>query len=1129
MSDIAAWLAGLGLDKYAETFIGHEIDLAALPHLTEEDLKDLGLPLGPRRKLLAAVVALQRDGETANEIAAPLPARSEAGRRQLTVMFVDLVGSTELSQRLDPEEMRGVLSAYHAAVSSEIARYEGRVAKLMGDGVLAYFGWPQAHEDDAARAVHAGLAATAAVSALKAPRGDLLAARVGIATGLVVVGDLIGQGAAQEEAVIGETPNLAARLQGLAEPNAVVIADSTRRLVWGLFELVDLGQREVKGFTAPLRAWRIIDEARGEGRFDDGQSAYTPLVGRVRELETLLQRWHQARGGKGQVVLLSGEPGIGKSRLTVALSERLKGEPHLRLRYFCSPYHSNSALHPVIKQLERAAGLGREDSEEARLGKLELLLGRAGLATGEAMPWLAALLSIDTAGRYAPPKLSPQAQKARTLATLVKQLEQLASREPVLMLVEDAHWIDPTTSEWLDLLIDRIERLRVLLVVSFRPEFQPRWTLFAHVTAMALSRLGEDEASAIVHHVAGGREVPREVKGLILDKTEGVPLFVEELTKTVIESGLLVEQGGRYVLAGPLPAFAIPSTLQDSLMARLDRLAPVRELAQIGACIGRNFHHRLLAAVSGAGEDRLESGLTQLEESGLVFRRGAPPEASYTFKHALVQDAAYQSLLKSRRQQIHAAIAAALEAQMPEMARAEPETLAHHFTAAGMTEQAVSYWLEAGQQSLKRSANREAAAQLSNGIELVQSLPRSEARLRVELQLQTALGVAMMGARGWGAPEVLEAFSRARALGEELGDANQLFVAIRGEAAYRLITGNLRVADELGRQCLEIAEASQNPDLLLEAHHQLWATKYYLGDYAAAQAHLDYGVANYDPDQDHRLTYIYTGHDPGICCRNYLSDALWMRGYPDRALACCEEAVALARQVNHPLSLAQAQWTRCGVHLMRGEADEARRWAEQAIALASEYALPFVRSQSHFHLGRALVEQGHVEEGMREMREGMAALIGMGSSSNTPYMLCSLAAACGARGETGEGLALVDRGLAMVDETGSQHYRAELQRVRGELLLLLDPKDETAAACFLRAHASAGACGARSFELRAVTSLARLWCDQGRAAEGYHLLAPVYGWFNEGLDTADLQKAKALLGELQKKGSHAQGAVPPAK
>ncbi len=1118
MMDVASWLARLGLEKYIGAFTANEIDFDTLRHLTDDDLKELGLPIGPRRKVLAAIGALDREAiAAATPASAPTapPHRGEAERLQLTVMFVDLVGSTELSQRLDPEEMRGVIGAYHDTVSAEVARYDGRVAKLMGDGVLAYFGWPQAHEDDAERAVLAALAATTATAMLTTPRGEPLAARTGVATGLVVVGDLIGEGSAREEAVVGETPNLAARLQTLAEPNTVLIADRTQRLVAGLFDVIDLGSRKLKGFTGPVRAWRITGETRREDRFDSRHGALTPLVGRTEELELLLQRWRQARAGEGQAVLLSGEPGIGKSRLIAALRERLGAEPRTGLRYSCSPYHMNSALHPVIRQLERAAALSREDSAQTKLDKLEALLRPAGLDITEAGQVLAALLSIDTGGRYEPPRLTPQAQKARILTALIQQIEGLAARQPVVMLVEDAHWIDPTTSEWLDMLIDRLAGLRLLLIVTFRPEFQPRWTLFSHVTALSLNRLGRDQGEAIIAHVAGGKTLPSEVGNQILAKTEGVPLFVEELTKTVLESGLLIAEGDHYVLPGPLPSFAIPSTLQDSLMARLDRLASVKEVAQIGACIGRVFHHRLLAAVTGSGEVWLEDALHQFENSELVFRRGVPPEATYTFKHALVQDTAYQSLLKSRRQQIHASIASTLESTFPETAAVEPETLAHHYTAAGLSAQAVTYWLKAGQQAMRRSANLEAVAHLDKGLELIASLPDSEGLLRQEIDLQTAMGVTMMAARGWGAPEVLRAFSKARMLCETLGDRNQLFVAIRGEATYHMISGNLRAADELGRQCLELARASSDPDLLLEAHHQLWATKFYKGDYADAETYLDFGLENYDPDQHHRLTYIYTGHDPGICCRNFSADLLWLRGYPDQALERARETVALAERLSHPLTLIQAQSTFSKTHLLRGEAGEARRWVEKWGALSREFALAQMISQARFQFGRALTELGHVEEGIREMREGIAATTATGATYIMQESLCALAQACGEGGDASEGLIILEQAFGIVAESGSTYQRPELLRVKGELLSRLDPRDDAAESWFRQALAAARGERTKSLELRAALGLARLCHAQGRDGEACEVLSPVYAWFTEGLETRDLVEARELLDQLR--------------
>ena len=778
--DIASWLTSLGLGEYAPAFRDNHIDSEVLPSLRVEDLAALGITsVGHRRKFLNAIAALAgKPGElpTADDAATasaeqrspswPVAATAapRAERRQLTVMFVDLVSSTELSQRLDPEDMREVILAYQQAVSRAIGRYEGRVAKLMGDGVLAYFGWPQAHEDDAERAVRAGLATASATAALTVHDDEPLSARIGIATGLVVVGDLIGKDAAQEEAVVGDTPNLAARLQALAEPGSVVVADATYRLVSGLFEATNLGQRRLKGFAAPVPAWQITCEAAAESRFAARHGDLAPLVGRERELAFLLERWGRASSGAGHAVLLSGEAGIGKSRLVAALAEQLSAGPHCELRYFCSPYHANSPLYPLTAQLERAAGFASDDSSDAKLDKLKVLLGKSDLDNGETLPLLATLLSINTPGRFAPPNLPAPTLRARTLAALARLVEMQATSTPVLMLVEDAHWLDPTSTEWLDMIVKRLGRLRVLLIVTARPEFAPGWRALVHAALLPLGRLEPDQGTVIIERVAGGRKLPPEIANRILANTDGVPLFVEELTKTILDSGLLVEAHDRYLQIGPLPALAVPSTLQDSLMARLDRLPSAKETAQIGACIGRVFQRRLVAAVSGEGCTRLDDALRQLEEAELVFRSGDAPEGTYTFKHALVRDTAYQSLLKSRRQHIHGRIAAVLEAEFTDIAETEPETVAQHYTLAGMAAQAVPCWLEAGQRALKRSAAHEAAALFARGLELVASLPASEARLRQELALHTAMGSALIPAKGWGDPQVLQAFSTARTL-----------------------------------------------------------------------------------------------------------------------------------------------------------------------------------------------------------------------------------------------------------------------------------------------------------------------------------------------------------------------------
>jgi class 3 adenylate cyclase len=746
--DIGGWLRGIGLGQYEAAFRENEIDTDVLSDLTELDLEKLGLPLGHRKRLLKAIANLTASIES---VGPSSPARSPAAqhaprpptemvaeRRQVTVMFSDLVGSTALASRMDPEDLREVISAYQKSVAETVRRFGGFVAKYMGDGVLIYFGYPQAHEDDAERAVRAGLELIQAVGGLKS--GTPLQTRVGIATGLVVVGDLIGSGEAQERGIVGETPNLAARLQGVAEPNTVVIAESTRRLLGTLFDLQDLGAKDLKGIGERVHTWAALRPSSVESRFEALRTATTPLVGREEEIELLMRHWAHAKAGDGCVVLISGEPGIGKSRIIDAIQERVGAEPHTRLRFFCSPHHQDSALYPAIVQFERAAGLRREDTGEQRLDKLEAVLLQANNDISEIAPLLADLLSIPTGSRYPAIDVTPQKRKEKTLAALVAQVEGLSSREPVLVVFEDVHWSDPTTRESLDLLIDRVSAMRALVIITFRPEFTPPWIGRPHVTLMSLTRLSGRQRADMIAGVTGGKALPKEIAEQIIDRTDGVPLFIEELTKSVVESGLVTKAGDHYSVAGPTAALAIPTTLHASLLARLDRLAPTREIAQIGAALGRSFSHELISAVAQMPQDKLDDALEQLAGAELIFRRGTPPDAEYTFKHALVQDAAYSTLLRSRRQQLHGHITAVLEAHFPEIVQTQPDVLARHSAEAALAEKAVGYCVKAGQQAMARWAMNEAAAQIRKGLEYLSAIPDESLRKERELELQIMLG-----------------------------------------------------------------------------------------------------------------------------------------------------------------------------------------------------------------------------------------------------------------------------------------------------------------------------------------------------------------------------------------------------
>jgi class 3 adenylate cyclase/predicted ATPase len=1123
--DIGAWLRDLGLERYEEAFREHEIDAQLLPTLTAEDLKDLGVGVvGHRRKLLNAIAVLgeakprlERDAEP--EPAADLPAAaaapdaSEAERRQLTVLFCDLVASTELAAQLDPEDMGSLMRQFQDCCTEVIRRWEGHVAKYLGDGVAVYFGYPKAYEDGAERAVRAGLELAEAVGQLSTPVTEPLRVRVGIATGLVVVGDLIGEEEAQERAVAGETPHLAARLQGLATPGTVVIAPNTRRLLGSRFELIDLGSHRLKGFPAPIRAWQVVGESQAESRFEAmHQTDLAPLIGREEELQLLLSRWQRAKEGDGQVVLLSGEAGIGKSRITQALAERVAEEPCQRLRYYCSPYHVNSALHPVIERLERAAGLQRTDPPEVKLDKLEATLIPGDRPVAEAAALLAPLLSIPTGGRYPPLELSPKQRKERTFKVLIDQLRGLVSRQPVLILFEDAHWIDPSTGELLHLLISQMQRLPILLVITFRPEFSPPWTAHSHVTQLSLSRLSQRQATRLIEGLSAGKALPENVLSQILIKTDGVPLFLEELTKTVLESGLLKEAGESLTPCGPWSPLAIPTTLHDSLLARLDRLAPVKEVAQTAAVIGREFSRELLGEVVRMPTEALDLALDQLVAAGLMFRPGDALDGTYTFKHALVRDAAYQSLLRSRRRQLHSRVAHVLESRFPERAEAEPELLARHYAAAGLKVQAAQYWQRAGQRAIERAAHVEAIAHLNSGLELIATLPGTPERAEQELALQIALGPALMAARGQGAPEVGEAYARARALCEEVGEPMQLFPVLWGRWRFCSIRADHHAARQLAEECLDLAERLQDSALLVAAYAALGGTLLWLGDVVEAQTCLDRAAASYDPDRHRALPFRF-GQDPAVSSLSYSAWSLWGLGYPDQALGRSEEARALARRLASPVGVAASSVYAAMTHQFRREGPAAQEHAEAAIALSEEQGLPQFLTVGTILRGWALSAQGAAEEGVELMRQGLADRRDQGIELARPWYLALLATVHHELDQVEEGLSVLEEAASLTD---AGFYQPELHRLKGTLLLRQSGLDaaEAAAACFQDALDLARQQSTQAWALRAATSLAGLWRRQGRREAAHDLLAPLYGWFSEGLDTADLTDARALVEQL---------------
>jgi class 3 adenylate cyclase/predicted ATPase len=1047
---------------------------------------------------------------------APPHRRIEAERRQLTVMFVDLVGSTELAARLDPEDMAEVIGDYQRCCVEALGCWGGQVAKYMGDGVLAYFGWPQTQEDDAERAVRAGLAIVDAVAALKTPADGPLAARVGIATGLVVVGELIGEGVARELTVVGETPNLAAQLQTLAAPGGLVISQATRRLLGGTFALADLGPVSLKGFAGLLRAWRVEGEGRAEGRFEALRGEHlTPLVGREYELGVLLERWAWAKDGSGQVVLLTGEAGIGKSRVVRALRERLGDEPHIAFSHFCSPHHTNSALYPTIAQLERAAGLKADDGAEAKLAKLEALLGQGTSELDEVAPLIAALLGIPVGDRYRTLNLGPQRQKQRTLEVLLEQLASLARERPVLLLYEDVHWIDPSSLELLDLLVERARGLRVLAVLTFRPEFQPPWRGHAHITSLTMSRLGRSQGADLVAQVTGDKPVPAAIVEQIVARADGVPLFVEELTKTVLESGLLRDAGDHYELAGQLPPLAIPATLHDSLLARLDHLAPVKEVAQIGAALGREFSHALLTAVADGGEDELSEALEQLVASELVFRRGSPPDASYRFKHALVQDAVYGTVLRSRRQQLHARIAGVLEQHFPQTAESEPELLAHHCTEAGLIQKAIRQWLDAGRLALARSGTLEAIAHLRTGLELLGRLPDDAARRSLELDLQLMLAGALAAAKGHGVVETEEAYTRAVTLSQELGRPEALCPALDGLMTCQFSRAELKAALRLGHEFLALTRGYGHVAPQIVAHMDLGIIRLARGELQEAKQDLESAIALYDPREHTWLRGTYS-YDPEVICLGYLGWLHLALGESDRARDSSLQSVARARRIAHPLSLGFALARAAAVHQLRGEIVAVEECAEALRALALSHCFGTYVATSRFYQGWALAQRGTLDEGVTLLKEALALFRASKDEDFFPYSLAVVAEALSRRGETVQALVLIAEALGRAADNEEHWFEAELHRLKGDALMALSlERSDESEVCYREALSVARNQRAHLWELRAATSLARLWGQQGRRAEARDLLAPVYGWFTEGFEAVDLREARALLDELR--------------
>lgn len=1096
--EIEQWLEDLELAKYVDVFAENEVGLRDLPHITEDDLKDLGLPLGPRKRLLAAVSTL---GDTPPSRAqAEVPPSAQAERRQLTVLFCDLVGSTELASRLDPEDMRDALRQYHDAVTGVTTRHEGYVANYLGDGVLAYFGWPYAHEDQAAQAARAGLEMTRVVGniMLAGSDGEALSARVGIATGQVVVGDLIGEGASQQAAVTGETPNLASRLQGVAQPGDVVIGGVTRQLLDSTFDLEDLGKRALKGISDPVPMWRVRCELPVDSRFEARTARLSRFVGRDHEVGLLQDRWQQAKAGEGQVVLLSGEPGIGKSRITQTFRDQIADEPQTRLSYQCSPYHVNTAFHPVIQQLSYAAGLTDDEPADNKLDKLEALLALASANIGNVVPLFAALLSLPYEHRYGALNHAPEQQRLLTLRALGNQLIGLAQDKPVLFLVEDAHWIDPTTQDLIADTVPRIIDRPVMMLITHRPEWSAPFLAQAQVSTLNLNRLSRTQGAELVRAIAG-TYLSDEAIARIVERTDGIPLFVEELTKSLVEAGIDIEEAD------------IPATLQGSLMARLDRLGTAKEIAQIGAVIGREFSREVLAAVAQKPTDELTTALDRLVQSQLVFQSGSSAASSYSFKHALIQDVAYDSLLRQRRRDLHLRIARALESNPGAASTQPPEVMARHYEEGGDVEHSLRWWEQAGKDAAARSAQPEAVAHFESALRLLKTLEPFPDLGRIELSLLLRLGQAQLGALGGAAPDTMATFERAAVLAAKRGSQADRCRAHYGQFVGLAISGRnvevLAVAEEVISEAID-----QNVEWMLTFGKRLSVTAHaMMGQLEKARAFGDEVMA-----APHHMDQLPPGfaHDPLFTMIANLTHVNWSFGYPETALIASQKNLeTIVQESRNPNTMSQALVWDLILALLCRDAGRALETVERLEAHTERTGGKFWAQLALIGQGSKDILIGAGDVGLPILREGLEGFMVTGALQGVPFFKLSEVEGLHLLGDQTAALSVLNESHEIMNRTDQRFYEPEVHRWRGKILAAIGREDEAVSA-FLAAIAIAEKQSSRSWQLRATTSLAELDKALGRNAVAREKLQAIYETFDEGHDLPDLVAAKALLDQL---------------
>jgi class 3 adenylate cyclase/predicted ATPase len=1108
---LAEWLGRHGLGQYAQRFAENNIDYSVLPDLTEDDLEKLGVLLGHRKKLLRAIGAVRARSQTrdtskvslAGTEATPPAQRRDAEFRQITVMFCDLVGSTELSVKLDPEDLQKLVDAYRRECSTAIRRYGGEVARYFGDGVMAFFGWPRAHEDNALRAVHAALEIVSGVTNISGP--VTLACRVGVCSGPVVVGDIGNSANSLSLDAVGETPNIAARLQILAAINTVVISESTRRLASAAFDLQDLGRQELKGVTEPVHVYRVLAAKNASSRFEAAHpGSLTPLVGRSSELSLLLDRWEKVKEGDGQAILLSGIPGVGKSRLLHELKSRIQEEPHLLLHHQCSPYHTQSAFFPVIEQIEQAAQLTAREADADKIAKLQAYLPRLTDGSIEPLLLIAKLLSITTENRKELSELTPQQIKNRTISTLVDMLLAYSMQRPTLCIFEDAHWLDPSTLELVELIISRIGHARVMLIVSCRPEFRPTWLAHANITTHSLTRLSQTEVRTMIRDVLRGGSIPQQLVDQIIEKADGVPLFIEELTSSTLSAPLRTR--GTFTAS-----LRVPETLSDALMERLDRVAPSRRVAQIAAVIGREFSHNLLSAASQVDEDNMQSALSLLEQADIIYRVGVSPFVRFAFKHALLRDAIYDTLLRSKRQQIHADIAAILQRDFPQLVENQPEVLAYHYQEAGNHQLAIRCWFESGQRAVAHSANVEAIANFRKALQLLNALQETPERTKQEIDIQLALGIPLIAVQGYAAAETREAFSRARALCLRLGNIPEYFQALFGSWGNLWMGGNNRDALGMADEFLTRSRALSDPVLLMVAHRVIGSTLLTLGDFQSSSSHFEETIRLSTGREKQQLYNLYMV-EPQAASLLLLSWDLWFLGHPDQSLSRVSEALALAQDLGQPYTVAFAHYMTSVVHLLRGDAARGLESAGKSFEISQEQRFSLYVTLSRISRGRAICDLGRLEEGRAEIELGIDEARRSGVGFMLPMMDSWLAEVHAKIGENERALAIVERALTDIGDVTGRAWEAELHRQRAQILLAFDPSKVTEAESYLKKSIEVAlGQSAKSLELRAATSLAEFWRMQGRADEARALLEPIYRWFREGAETADLRRARATL------------------